>query len=146
MPKPDIKRACLTAAVLFPVAAYGSFGGTPCRGDFVCHFLGWGVLVATVGIPISSLVFAVLHLVSCNSARPKVRQFLLGGLVGIGAYEISAACAALMGAWGQSTIGHHENYPVIGFASAYLALATISVLYARSSPRHQLPVGGRDPD
>ena len=141
-----MKRACLIAGALFPLAAYGSFGGAPCNDDFVCHFLTWGVLVGVVGIPISSSIFAVLHFVFCNSARKKLEQFFLGGFFGLVAYEISAACAGLMGAWGQSTIGHHENYPVMGFVSAYVPLAIVSALYARSSPRHPHREEGGDAD
>ena len=144
MPRPNIKRACLTAAVLCPVAAYGSFGGGPCGDDFTCHFLAWGVLVGLVGIPISSSIFAVLHLVLCNSARSKVSQLFLGGFIGLVAYEISAACGALMAAWGQSSIGHNENYPVIGLVSAYAALTIAFVVYARSNPRNHL--SGEDGD
>ena len=139
VPMLNIKRACLAAAVLFPMAAYGSFGGAPCRGDFACHFVTWGILVgAAAGIPISILIFAVLHLCFCNRARSKVAQLFLGGFIGIIAYEISAVCAALMGAWGESAAGHHGDYPVIGFVSGYVVLAIVSVLYARSSPRHRL--------
>jgi GNAT superfamily N-acetyltransferase len=138
----NIKRACVAAAVLSPMAAHGSFGGAPCRDDFACHFVTWGILVGTVGVPISGLIFAVLHLGLCNRARSKLNQFFLGGFIGMVAYEISAACAALMGAWGKATIGHHEDYPLIGFASAYVVSAIVSVLYARSSPRHPRGEGG----
>jgi hypothetical protein len=119
------------------MAAYGSFGGAPCRDDFACHFFTWGVLVGTVGIPISGLIFAVLHLGFCNHARSRLNQFFLGGFIGMLAYEVSAFCAALMGAWGKASIGYHENYPLMGFAPAYVVLAIVSVLYARSSPRHR---------
>lgn len=138
MSRSNLKRACLAAAALLPMAAYGSFGGTPCRDDFGCHFVTWGVLVGVVGVPISALIFAVLNACLCHRARSKINHLILGGFFGVVAYEISAACGAFMGAWGQSSIGHNENYPVIGFASAYVVLATISVVYARSSPRHHL--------
>jgi uncharacterized BrkB/YihY/UPF0761 family membrane protein len=101
------------------MAAYGSFGGAPCRDDFACHFVTWGILVGVAGIPISGLIFAVLHLGFCNRARPKLRQFFLGGFIGMVASEISAACAALMGAWGEATIGYHENYPLMGFVPTW---------------------------
>jgi hypothetical protein len=139
LPRLNIKRACLAAAVLFPMATYGSFGGGGCR-DFGCQFAAWGFLLGTVGVPISGLIFAALHLGFGNSARPKLRQFIQGGIIGMVAYEISAACAALMSAWGQSSIGYHENYPLIGFGAAYVVLAIGSVLYARSYP------GGEDGD
>ena len=118
--------ACLAAA-LFPMAAHGSFGGTPCR-DFACHFLFWGGLLgAAGGIPVSALMFSALHFGFCNRARSKVRQLLLGGLIGMVAFEISAACAALMASRGKN--------PVMGFALAYVVLAIVSVMHARSSPR-----------
>lgn len=146
MPKLNIKRACLAAALMLPMAAYGSFGGTPCGDDFGCHFVTWGVLVGVVGVPISVLIFAVLHAVLCHRARSKVNQLFLGGFIGVVAYEISAACGALMGSWGKSTGGHHENYPVIGIVSAYVVLAIVSALYARSSPRHHFRREGDDAD
>ena len=116
------------------MAAHGSFGGSSCRGDFVCHFLTWAIL-GTVGVPISVLIFAALHLAFCNSARSKLRQLALGGFMGIVAYEISAACAALMSAWDEAAAGYHPNYPLIGFGLAYVVLAIVSVLYARSDPQ-----------
>lgn len=146
VPRPNIKRACITAAVLFPMAAYGSFGGAPCRDDFACHFFTWGVLVGVVGIPISGLIFAVLHLVLCNRARSKPRQFFLGGFIGMVAYEISAACRALIGASGKAAPGQQTDYLLIGFALAYVVLAIASVLYARSSPRHRIRGEGGDAD
>lgn len=146
MPGPNIKRACIAAAVLFPMAAYGSFGGTPCRDDFACHFSTWGVLVAAVGIPISGLIFAVLHLGFCNRARSKLRQFVLGGFIGMVAYEISAACGALIGTSEKAVPGQETDYLLIGFVATYVVLAIASVLYARSSPRHRLRGTGGDAD
>ena len=146
VPRSNIKRACLAAAVLFPMAAYGSFGGTPCKDDFACHFVTWGILVGTAGIPISGLIFAVLHLGFCNRARSKLNQFFLGGFIGMVAYEISAVCAALIGASGIAPPGHRPDYLMIGFVSAYVVLAIVSVLYARSSPRHPLRREGGDAD
>jgi uncharacterized membrane protein YuzA (DUF378 family) len=128
------------------MAAHGSFGGAPCRDDFACHFFTWGVLVGVVGIPISGLIFAVLHLVLCNRARSKPRQFFLGGFIGMVAYEISAACGALIGASGKAAPGQQTDYLLIGFASVYVVLAIASVLYARSSPRHRLRGEGVDAD
>lgn len=137
VPSANFKRACLAALVLAPMGAYGSFGGTPCRADFGCHFLTWGGLIGVAGVPISAAIFAVLHLIFCNSARSKLRQFFLGGFIGMGAYEISAACAALVEvwSWGKATPG---QYLVIALISTFLMLAIVSVLYARSSPGHRL--------
>lgn len=121
-------RAAVAVAVLCPLAAFGSFGGTPCRADFGCHFLFWGVLLGvTWGIPISGLTFIALHLGFCNSARSKGNQLMLGGLFGILAFEISAACAALMASW--------DKNPWIGLGSSFAVLAMASALYARSTPR-----------
>jgi hypothetical protein len=139
-----IKRACLAAAVLFPMAAHGSFGGAPCRDDFACHFFTWGVLVGTVGVP--GLLFAVLHLGFRNRKRSKLRQFFLGGFVGMVAYEISAACGALIGTGGKVPAGQHTDYFLMGFVSVYVVLVIVSVLYARSSPRDHLRREGGDAD
>jgi len=138
VPMSPIKRACFSVAVLFPMAAYGSFGGAPCRDDFACHFFTWGVLVGAVGIPISALIFAVLHLGVCNPARSKLRQFFLGGFIGMVAYELSAAFGALIGSRATVAPGKHTEYLLIGFFSAYVVLAIVSALYARSSPRQYL--------
>ena len=129
------------------MAVYGSFGGTPCRDDFACHFVIWGGLVGVAGgIPISALIFAVLHLVFCNSARSKAGQFFLGGFIGIVAYEISVACGALIGTSGKAPPGQETDYLLGGFASVYVVLAIASVLYARSSPRHRLRGESADAD
>jgi uncharacterized BrkB/YihY/UPF0761 family membrane protein len=135
MLKPNIKRACLAAVVLIPMTADGSFGGAPCADDFTCHLVTWGVLIGTVGVPLSALIFAVLHLVFCNGARLKVNQFLLGGLIGIVAYEVAVACGALIGTSGIAVPGKQTDYLVTGFVATYAALAIASVFYARSSPR-----------
>jgi hypothetical protein len=118
------------------MTAYGSFGGAPCRVDFACHFSVWGVLIATVGIPTSGLIFGVLHLVFCNSARSRLAQFFVGGFIGMVAYEIAVACGALFGTSGRAAPGRETDYLLMGFALVYVALAFASVLYARSSPRH----------
>lgn len=119
--------AALSAAVLFPVAATGSFGGKPCGADFACHFEAWGLLLGAVGIPNSGFLFIVLHLWFRHPARSKVRQFFLGGFMGVAAFEVSAVCAALLGARAMN--------PLAGFVPVYVALAIASVLYARSEPR-----------
>ena len=139
-------RACLAAGVLLPTAAHGSFGGTPCRDDFGCHFATWGVLVGVVGVPISALIFAVLHAVFCHRTRSKVNQFFLGGFIGVVAYEISAACGALIGVSGKAAPGQETDHLLIGFISTYVVLAIASVLYARSSPDHRLRRQGGDAD
>lgn len=131
----NIKLACLYAVLLFPMTAYASFNGGPCR-DFACNFLMIGILLGVVGgIPISILIFIGLHLSFCNQERSKGNQALLGGLNGIIAYEISSFSAAFMATWGKTTVGYHENYPLIGFIFVYLLFVIISLLYARSSPR-----------
>jgi hypothetical protein len=121
--------AGLSAAILFPLAAYGSFGGGgPCK-DFLCYFLFWGGLLgAAGGIPASALAFVVLHLWFRHRARSKGRQAILGALLGIVAFEISAACASLVSLWGKGV------NPWLGFAAAYVAVAIGSVLYVRSNP------------
>lgn len=121
-------RLCTLAAVLLPLAAEGSFGGTPCRAEFGCHFVFWGLLLgATGGIPVSALIFVLLHLAFSNPARSKGKQALLGGLNGIIAFELAASCAALMASWGKN--------PWVGLIASFAVLATVSVLYTRSTPR-----------
>jgi uncharacterized BrkB/YihY/UPF0761 family membrane protein len=132
---PSMMLACVCAAVLFPMSAHASFNGGPCR-DFACHFLMMGILVGVIGgIPISVLIFLALHLGLCNRGRSKRNQALLGGLIGIVAFEASALAAALVAAWAKPTVGYHENYALLGFAPVYLLFAGISGLFARSSPR-----------
>ena len=120
-------RVYLSAAALLPIAAHGSFGGAPCGDDFACHFYVWGLLLGGGGIPVSIFIFMCLHVGFCSPKRSKDRQFWLGGIIGAVAYELSAVCAALMGTWAKD--------PMLGLASAYVALAVASVLYVRSSPR-----------
>lgn len=137
MIKQNITLAGTCAAALFPMAASSSFGGTPCRGDFACHFQVWGILLGVVGgIQVSGVIFVLLHLRFRHHARSTVGQWLLAAFFGIVAFEIAAACAALMGAWGNTTVGYHDSYPMIGFLPAYLALAIVYVLHLRSGHRH----------
>ena len=135
MVKPSIRLACICAAALLPIAAYGSFGGTPCRDDFACHFQVWGLLLGVVGgIPISGVIFVLLHVGFRHRARSKVGHWLLSAFLGFVAFEVAAVCAALMGAWGESSAGYHSAYPVVGLLSSYVVLAILYVLYARSAP------------
>jgi uncharacterized BrkB/YihY/UPF0761 family membrane protein len=129
----NFKPACMAAALLFPMAAWASFGGgTPCK-DFGCHFLFWGVLLGVVGgIPFSALGFLLLHLFACNPERSKGMQALLGGLVGIVAFEVAAACTALMATMAKP--GQYERLPWLIFAAVYVAVGIASFLHARSSP------------
>jgi hypothetical protein len=133
MPKPSIERVCIAAAVLFPVAAYASFGGgKPCE-NFGCNFLFWGVMLGVVGgIPFSALAFLLLHLFTCNPERSKGNQALLGGLIGIVAFEVAAACTSLMAT--MVAPGQHERTPWLIFGAIYLVAGIGSFLYARSDP------------
>src|SRR5688572_1547345 len=129
------KALWYAAVLLFPAAAHASFNAAPCR-DFACHFGMIGILLGFMGgIPISGVIFIVLHLVFADPDRSKIKQLFLGGLMGIIAFELAAVSAALMATWGKSTVGHHEYYGLIGFAFVYVPVAIASVLYARSSPR-----------
>ena len=132
---PNIKRACLAAVVLFPVTAYGSLGGAPCRADFACHFVTWGIFAGVVVAPVSGLIFALLHWGFCHHARSRLTQFFLGGFIGMLAYEISTACGALLAASGKAPPGRETDYLLIGLAPVYLGLALASVLHVRSRPR-----------
>ena len=118
-------------------SAHASFGGVPCRDDFVCHFVVWGVLVGAVaGIPLSSLGFVVLHLFFGNSARSKIAQVLAGAIMGAVTYEIAAAAGALFGTWGWD--------PMFGLLLVWTLLAAGSVAYARSRPHRR--ISGDDGD
>jgi len=109
------------------MAAHASFGGTPCK-DFGCHFLFWGGFLGLAGgIPVSVVIFIVLHVAFAHPARSKGKQVILGAFAGVAAFGIAAACAALMVHWGKN--------PWLGLGAAGMVLAAISVLYARSSPR-----------
>jgi hypothetical protein len=124
---------CLAAAVLFPMAAYASFGGTPCQ-TYGCHLLLWTLIGFAWPIWTSSFIFFLLHAYFCNPARSKNRQMVLGGFAGVAAYELAAACAAYL-AFRAGPVGTGRDYVMIGFAAVYVTLAIASVLYARSSPR-----------
>ena len=70
------RLVCLSAAVLFPMAAYASFGGTPCQ-TFGCHFGMWTLIGFVWPIPLSSFIFLLLHAYFCNPERSKNRQMIL---------------------------------------------------------------------
>ena len=108
-------RACLAVAALVPMLAHGSFNGTPCRADFGCHFFAWGGLIGIVAVPISALIFGLLHLVLCHPARSKVRQLFLGAFIGMVAYEVTAACVALVQTWtwGKTAPGQYVNFTFV---------------------------------
>lgn len=112
-------------AALLPVAAYGSFGGTPCR-DLACHVEIWCLLLGAVGVPNSGLLFILLHLVFRHPARSKLNQAYIGGVMGVVAYLAAAFCAALLVNWNMN--------PFAGFVPVYVALAVASWRYARSNP------------
>ena len=107
----------------------------------MCHFEMIGILLGFLGgIPISGVIFAVLHMAFSNPVRSRTKQLFLGAFVGMVAFEVAAAGAALMAAIGQTNAGHNQSYPLIGFAVPYLAMAALSVLYVRTG------VGARDSD
>jgi hypothetical protein len=115
--------------------AFASFGGVPCREDFVCHFVGWGLLIGVaMGIPLSCCAFVVLHLVFCHPQRSKLVQAFLAAGLGVVVYEIAAAAGALAGTYGRN--------PMHALLLVWVVLAAASVLHARSQPRK--PAAGRD--
>jgi hypothetical protein len=136
MPRSIIKPACLAAATLLPMAAQGSFGGAPCRDDFGCHFITWGVLLGVVNVPVSATIFAVLRAGLCHRARSRVRELLVGALVGVVAYEVSVAAGALLGASGKAPPGRETDYLLMGFVAVYVTLAIVSILHARTPGRN----------
>lgn len=121
-------------AALCPAAAYGSFsGGGPCR-DVGCMFFMVGIIIGTVGVPVSALVFGALHAFLCHEERSRVRQFLLGAGIGMVAYEVSALFAAMFGVSGVGMPAKPSHHMLLAFAGVYLALAACSALFARSRP------------
>lgn len=115
------------ALALLPMTARASFGAAPCGDDFACHFIGWGVLLGTMGVPIACIIFALLHVVSCHPQRSKPRQALAGAIIGLLGYEVSAAAGSLAAAAGHSFLA--------GFVPVICLLAAGSFVFARSAPR-----------
>jgi len=119
----------LLILALAPALADASFNSAPCR-TFGCHFMMAGVLGGMIGgLPISGLIFIGLHMGFAHPRRSKVRQLFLGGFVGLVAFEIAAAAGALY----TVTIRGAPGWQ--GFLAAYVLLAILSALYARSAPR-----------
>lgn len=124
---PPLKPAALILA-LTATPACASFGGVPCREDFVCHFAGWGLLVGiAAGIPLSCCAFIALHLFFCHPRRSRLVQAFLAAVLGVVVYEIAAAAGALAGTYGKN--------PLTALLLVWAVLAAASVLYARSQPR-----------
>lgn len=122
------RLAVFALAILLPVSVAASFGGTPCRADFLCHFVAWGVVIAVAaGIPLASLTFAVLHVVFCHPARSRGLQAVAGAVIGLLAYETGAVVASYLGTLGKD--------PMTGLLAVCAVAAIASVLYARSAPR-----------
>lgn len=129
-----LKPAPLLLA-LAATSAFASFGGVPCREDFVCHFVGWGLLIGVaMGIPLSCCAFVVLHLVFCHPRRSKLVQAFLAAALGVVVYEIAAAAGALAGTYGKN--------PMYALLLVWGVLAAASVLHARSQPRQ--PASGHE--
>ena len=123
-----MRLACAILWFLLPVAAEASFGGVPCRADFGCHFVVWGMWIGMIwGMPGSAALFAVLHWFFCNEERQKGNQLVIGAVLGVFAFQIAAACAALMASW--------DKNPMVGLVPALAVLAACSVAYVRSPPR-----------
>lgn len=123
-----------TMALLIPAAAHASFNAAPC-GTFECHFQGVGILLGAVGgLPVSGLIFILLHIGFAHPERSRIRQMLLGGGVGLIAFEIAAAAGAYYAVW-QHPPGYRRAFPWEAFLVMYGLLAILSVLYVRSAPR-----------
>ena len=125
---------CLSAAVLFPVAVFASFGGGTACQTFGCYFGLFTLVGFAWPIPLSSFIFLLLHAYFCHPERSKNRQMILGAIAGVAAYEIAAACFAYLALrMGPATTG--RDYVVVCVAAVWVTLAVASVLYVRSSPR-----------
>lgn len=123
-------RVALGVLALLPMAAQASFGGAPCGSDFGCHFTTWGLLLGTVGVPATCAAFGVLHAFFCHPGRSRMKQLIIGAIVGFISYEIAAIVGALVGTMGRDA--PFGMLPTLG------VLAVLSVLYARSAPpQHQ---------
>jgi hypothetical protein len=127
MSAPQLKPAPLILT-LATTPALASFGGAPCREDFVCHFVTWGLLVGiAAGIPLSCGAFIALHLIFCNPQRSRLVQAFLAAVLGVVVYEVAAAGGALAGTYGK--------IPMTALLLVWGVLAVASVQYARSQPR-----------
>jgi uncharacterized BrkB/YihY/UPF0761 family membrane protein len=125
---------CSPLAILIPTAAHASFNAAPC-GTFDCHFQGVGILLGVIGgLPVSGLIFILLHMCFAHPGRSRMKQMLLGGFVGLVAFEIAAAAGAYYAVW-RHPPGYRVVFPWEAFLVAYALLAILSVLYARSAPR-----------
>jgi uncharacterized BrkB/YihY/UPF0761 family membrane protein len=124
----------LLLTLLIPTVSHASFNAAPC-GTFDCHFQGVGLLLGLIGgLPVSGLIFMLLHLRFAHPERSRIKQVFLGGLVGLVAFEIAAAAGAYYAVW-RHPPGHRGVFPWEAFLIAYALLALLSVLYARSAPR-----------
>lgn len=118
--------AALGFFALLPRAAQASFGGAPCGEGFGCHFSTWGLVLGTVGVPATCAAFAALHGIFCHPGRSRMKQLMVGAVVGFVAYEVAAGIGAVVGTMGR-------DVPV-GMLPALGVMAVLSVLYARSVP------------
>jgi uncharacterized BrkB/YihY/UPF0761 family membrane protein len=125
---------CLPLAIVIPTVAHASFNAAPC-GTFDCHFQGVGILLGVIGgLPVSGLIFIVLHMGLAHPERSRIKQMFFGGLVGLVAFEIAAAAGAYYAVWAHPP-GYRRVFPWEAFLMAYALLAILSVLYVRSAPR-----------
>jgi hypothetical protein len=122
----------LAVASLLPLTAQASFGGTPCRDDFACHFSMWGLIVGVAGaVLVSALVFIALHPGFRRREQSILKPALLSGLFGVLAYELAAAGGAFIAAWGWMKPWDHERLPLMVFVAVYVVLAWLHVHVAR---------------
>jgi hypothetical protein len=127
-------RRCLLLAILIPAVTHASFHAAPC-GTFDCHFQGVGILLGVLGgLPVSALIFILLHMGFAHRERSRSKQIFLGGFIGLAAFEIAAAAGAYYAVW-RHPPGYRGVFPWEAFLVAYALLAVLSVLYVRSAPR-----------
>lgn len=139
--------ALLSGLITGATACFAKVAGIGVGGSF-SEGVALGILLGIAGgFPISAALFALLHLLSCNAARSRLRQTLLGALIGPCVYMLCVLVAAILatgfGLNSQSIDDLFKTYPwwlvvPIGFALlSFPAIfcALVSYRYAASAPR-----------
>jgi hypothetical protein len=123
-------------ALLSPVEALASFGGSMCKGDFACTWAVIGLIFgAAGGVPVSVVLFAGVHWFFSHPERSKKKQLWVGVALGVLAFEAWAALAAYALMLGEANPGLSRPASLAALACAYAAMLGLSFAYVRSRPR-----------